>query len=285
MKSKEIIQAEFKEMSFHQYLKSPELSSGFLRNLSRSPAHAKHYAAHEVDSPALMMGRALHCAVLEPGEYGRRYAVVPECDKRTKEGKALYQAFLAATEDGTDLLTGDDDARIRGMSQALHAHGIVHQMLFQTSRKTEQSIFWNEGDIPSKMRLDCLTTFYDSPIALDLKTCRDAARFERSVIDYGYHIQQAWYQRGLKAAGVKARFLFVAVESAAPFGVRVVEIDDELIEHANNEIDENLKTFTKCKAYDSWPAYPEEISIMPMPAWMSDRNEDLIEEESVNATA
>ena len=63
----------------------------------------------------------------------------------------------------------------------------------------------------------------DTAIVPDVKTTQDTDphMFRRSVIEYGYHLQEAHYTAGIRAAyGVeKVNFMFLAVESQEPFEV------------------------------------------------------------------
>ena len=67
------------------------VSKSGLDLINRAPAlYYERYlnpnAAPQKESPALIIGSAAHCAVFEPAEFGKRYAVAPHCDRRTKEG-------------------------------------------------------------------------------------------------------------------------------------------------------------------------------------------------------
>lgn len=52
------------------------------------------------DTPALALGRAIHCAVLEPERFERDYLVEPEFDTRSNAGKADRAAWLATLAPG-----------------------------------------------------------------------------------------------------------------------------------------------------------------------------------------
>ncbi len=74
-------------MNAAEYHAHPAIGSTALRALIRS---AEHYHAEYVactapraETPAMRRGTA----VLEPEKWATRYAVAPECDRRTKAGK------------------------------------------------------------------------------------------------------------------------------------------------------------------------------------------------------
>ena len=70
------------------------LSKSRLDLLRKAPVLYKHKyidgtLQKDEDSPALIMGKAVHCRILEPQEFGKRYTIAPQIDRRTKEGKEL----------------------------------------------------------------------------------------------------------------------------------------------------------------------------------------------------
>ncbi|RNM50787.1 exodeoxyribonuclease VIII, partial [Salmonella enterica] len=48
----------------------------------------------EEKKSALDMGTALHCLLLEPKEFDKRFIVAPEFNRRTNQGKADEAAFM-----------------------------------------------------------------------------------------------------------------------------------------------------------------------------------------------
>ena len=90
------------EYNFPQqaYFDNVGISNSGLGLIAKSPAH--YQASLQMtrkQTPALQLGSAVHCAVLEPEEFGKRYALA-EFDRRTKEGKAAYQEMLENGQEG-----------------------------------------------------------------------------------------------------------------------------------------------------------------------------------------
>ena len=68
---------------------------------------------------------------------------------------------------------------------------------------------------------------------IDLKTTKDASKesFRRSIDDYGYDLQAAFYTDAVKMAiGREVPFYFLVVESDAPHSVRLYRIGQASIE-------------------------------------------------------
>lgn len=78
-----------------------------LKLIETSPALLKYRLTNpRPDTPSLRLGRAIHCAVLEPERWSSgAYVVEPDADKRTREGKAERAKWLV------DLVGGDAIAR------------------------------------------------------------------------------------------------------------------------------------------------------------------------------
>ena len=84
-------------MSNEEYHATGAVGKSMLDNIHKSPAHLK-IAGNKNPGPPLILGSALHCAVLEHSTFNDRYIVEPDVDKRTKAGKEEYAVFLHAME-------------------------------------------------------------------------------------------------------------------------------------------------------------------------------------------
>jgi hypothetical protein len=65
----------------------------------RSPAHYKAWLENPPEpTPAMALGRAFHCALLEPERFAATHVVAEKFDRRTKEGKAKAEAWEAENQ-------------------------------------------------------------------------------------------------------------------------------------------------------------------------------------------
>ena len=97
-------------------MKRNYISHSALKAFAKSPNHYLQYVAGEAPrTDAMIAGSALHCFVLEPHEFDARYIVAPKVDRRTKEGKEIFEAFSQQAA-GRDVLTQADfeNKTIRG---------------------------------------------------------------------------------------------------------------------------------------------------------------------------
>jgi len=143
--------------------------------------------------------------------------------------------------------------------------------LFQNG-KTEESFFVD--DPIYKVKRKCRPDYYreDLKLCIDVKTTQDGQDygFSKSVNEYKYHRQAAWYLDTLQMAGkVVDRFIFVTVESRPPHMVRVNELDLESInigrENYELKLSENLRYLESGQA--------DIVKTISLPEWAKNREE------------
>jgi len=124
------------DMPFSAYLELEAISKSELDHIHRTPAHFQWARANRDarrETPAMLLGRAVHAATFEPFHFANWYAAAPDVDRRTKAGKATYDEFLRlahyALKSRPDyVIPGDavvdikttDDARPEAFSRAIH---------------------------------------------------------------------------------------------------------------------------------------------------------------------
>lgn len=260
-------------MSNKEYREAEGISRSDLFKISRSPLHFRH----EMDNPseqskALLFGIALHAYILEPKEFEKEFAVIPQCDRRTKEGKEIYRQFISENE-GKHFVSQDDMSVIEQMAKSVNSILIAKKLL---SGKHEQSFFWKDeltGEM-CKCRPDILTEINDTVIIADLKTCENAQTevFMRDAIKYGYDLQSAMYCEGVeKNIGKKCCFVFIAIEKKEPYAVNILQADKYMMLRGKDLFREYLGIYHYCKENDNWYGYNGingDINNLSLPAWL-----------------
>jgi hypothetical protein len=173
------------------------------------------------ETPAMKLGTAIHCAVLEPRAYRSNYVLCPaECsDKRTKAYKEWVQ-FAGERI----VLTDAESVTIHNASAALRMHPIAGKIIL-AMELTEGSVTYADPETGA----DCRFRFdgIAGPIVFDIKTISKCNNQEirKTFTEYGYHVQAAHYLAGLDALdpSTKWRFMFLFVETCEPWRVRVVD--------------------------------------------------------------
>jgi exodeoxyribonuclease VIII len=246
------------------------VSSSTLKILSaKSPAHARaELDQPRPETPALLLGRAAHCAALEPDLFTVRYAVAPECDRRTKGGKATWAQFLA-DHPGASIITASDAETVEGIRAAIEAHPVARHAVRGGQAELSGYFTDPETGVHCRIRPDYLRLA--DGIMVDLKTTLDASprAFERSIQQYGYHLQAAMYSAGYQAiTGEPLRdFLFLSVEKAPPYAVGLYRLEDQALEVGRRQYRAALRRWAECLERDHWPGYSDRIESISLPAW------------------
>lgn len=249
-----------------EYHSHKSVSKSQLDQMAKSPAHyLASLTTPRKETAAMRIGSLFHGMVLE----GVKVAVAPQCDKRTKEGKAIYAEFEAAHA-GAEIVTADEGEMLFGMVKSVMAHPAARALL-NGPGIAEGSCFWFDERSGELCR--CRPDFYreDLGIIVDLKSTRDASpkEFARSIANYRYHMQSAFYQDGVESSTgdfVKG-FVFVACESTAPYAVAVYQLDMQGVEAGRIEYRRLLLDLADCKASGKFPAYSDRIETISLPTW------------------
>lgn len=258
-------------MTEKEYRAIPAISKSSLWEIRKSPAHFKYAQENpEPPTPSLIFGAAAHKFMLLPDEFADEFAVAPVCDRRTKDGKAQYEAF-AATLGDKRVITAEDLAKIEAMSAAMNQNIFVKGLL---AGQHEVPMFWDDAITgePCKARADAILDFPLTAIS-DYKTCDDASTdaFIRSAIKYGYDVQAAMYTIGARAVyGKDYKFIVIAQEKNPPYAVNVLEMDAALVERGARILHQLIDRYHTCKQSGIWWGYegPQcDINLLSAPAW------------------
>lgn len=249
-------------------IREKAVSWSSLKHYDRSPAHYLEYFLHPPEStPAMTLGSALHCLVLEPDEFWNRYAVDPGFDRRTKAGKEKMAEFEAANR-GKELLTSAQYEQVQRMNGAIRS-GKAGRLIARC-RERETMIEWKDPitGLACKGRLDAFSP--EDGLAVDIKTTTDAspAAFPRAVANYLYHGQAAFYLDGLNAAGIPVeQFIFIAIEKEPPCAWTISVCTGGMIEAGRALYRGLLNTHAECCARGEWPGYDDSTFDLDLPKW------------------
>jgi exodeoxyribonuclease VIII len=253
-------------MTDHEYRTIDAVNISTLKELwQRSPMHYQHrLITPRPDTPAMALGRAIHCAILEPQEYARRYATRPVAlDGRTKEGKAWL-----AEHAHCEVLSSDYGETVRAVAAAVRAHPTVADWLAGPDCSVERIITWTDAEtgVTCKGRLDLVS---DS-LLIGLKTAREIAprRFAMQAAQLGYHLQWAFYYDGLAAIGAEPSSVYeIVVETIAPYDIAIYHVPPEVLAVGRDEYRAALARLVACRDRDHWPGQCPGITEFALPAW------------------
>lgn len=264
-------------MSNADYHSLPSVSSSQLKTILRSPAHyADAYLSEKPrkePTASMVLGSLTHTLFLEPEQYGSEYAIAPECDRRTKEGKAIYAAFQDAA-DGMTIITAEQRDTAHAMSRALCGHQIHEAM---TGGHAEASIFWTDEQtgLSCRIRPDyhiAPCEMWPTGLIIDVKSTDDARpeAFSRTCVTYGYDLSAAMYCDGFQqhyGTDEPPLFLLLVVERDAPHAVACYECSPEMLDKGGEKYRNALELLTICRLSGEWPGYDSGIQLLNLPKW------------------
>lgn len=260
----------YRSVSDSVYHAFPAISNSGLGKIRRSPAHYKYGEGKEA-TDALIFGRAFHSAIGTPADFEKDF-VTWEGDRRTTAGKEAYAKLVE--KHGENLIKTADLTAILAMRGALMENPVA-KSLMDMAGEPELSILWDCEGVLAKSRIDKYVA--KDGLLVDWKTTRNAhpEAFAKSVYQYGYHRQAAFYLWAARAMGLKAdRFLFVAIEKEPPYGNGVYELSDAALRSGLAEVIDLIGVYKTCLETNTWPSYGTDIITLDLPAWAAEESLD-----------
>jgi exodeoxyribonuclease VIII len=261
-----------KTMTEREYREHPALSRSSLWNIDESPEKFKWEETNPSEpTEALLLGQVFHKLVLEPETFESEFALEPNCDKRTKDGKEQYQAFLSSIGDKS-VISAKVYTKALEMAQAVNNSRLAKALL---TGEHEKCYFWTDEftGVNCKCRLDCLRQIKDKLIIVDLKsaTSSNTSKWIRDSLRFGYDVQVAMYSEGIKANyGVQPEFIFVVVEKEPPYSVNIFKSTQEYYDHGYDHYRSLIGLYKHCVDTNEWYGYmgeQETINDLALPSW------------------
>lgn len=257
----------FEDMPAEHYFAVEAMSQSGAKEMLKSPMHYRFSKDNPTaPTPAMQFGTAVHTGILEPEKFDAAVVAIPACDRRTKDGKATFAAFMA-TAVGKIALPQADFDRCRRTIDAVHRHPMARELL--AGAEVETSLFWidNRYKVPCKARVDAR----NHGGLIDVKTTQNASPHEwpRTVASWGYEIQAAAYFDGCEHLldATPAFFVHIAVESEAPHGVACYALQGDAIGVGRARWNLALERYAKAQESGFWPAYSDRIEAIRLPRW------------------
>ena len=247
------------------------LSSTNVRTFNKNKKQFKYGLIHELvkQTKAMADGTAVHSFFLEKDKFNTDYVTKPADIKlNTKVGKEWAQEHQ-----GKIIIDFEFSNNLLEMEKSFMDSPA--KLIYDNKGQTELSYFWDDLQlVKGKCRPDWISD--DGSIVVDIKTTTDASPkgFQKSISNWGYHLQLGWYIRGLRKLGLPAKeFIFIAIEKTPPFSVGVYRADQEMINFAMNKLDEIVPEINQALASQEFPDYTPEITSIGLPPWMTNKKE------------
>lgn len=251
------------------YYSRPELSQSQLKDFLVSPAYYQLRKSNPIaPTDAMELGTAIHCAVLEPSEFNKRYGIAPVFDRRTKAGKEEYAAFQAMNE-GKIFLDPETHNKVIAMRDSVMSHPRVKDV-FSFDIKAEEEIFFSMDGIECKAKLDAIVPTIGTVV--DFKTARSASSdsFRRDMINMRYDLQAFWYCEAYRSVYNKYPdfYAFIVASKEEPYPVGFFSVDNEFLDRGRFYALSALKKFKECQENNIWPKNEsDEVIRISTPEW------------------
>lgn len=261
----------YTDIPFDVYASWDAVSNSGISLFERSPAHYREN--YRKETQALRLGSAIHECVTNLRRFQELYLRGPENPKKDEGSKKTLKYWKDAQRDvpdGKTLLTPEEYDMAVFMREKLHRHKIAGGLL-KTAEQVECSLVWDDPQtgIRCKGRADILNERFK--VITDLKTTQDAREysFSKSIYDYNYHRQAAFYLRGMLALGRPEfqGFVIIAVEKDPPFECVVHKLSKSTIDCGEKRIREVMPSILACQAANNWPGYAESLNEINLPHW------------------
>lgn len=249
-------------------------SSSRVRTLLDSPLlYHQRYIARTLppfSSSATDHGTLMH-RWLEEGDSFLDSLVAPPPDTLTATGLVGKEAQNWAKNEapaGATVVSPKERAQLLAEVAAIKAHPGAMELLDRVTER-EISIRWETPDGHKlKCRFDALTS---DGLALDLKTTKDTdilREWHGSVMRFAYHLQCAWYMRGMEAFGIApAPLRFIVISTSLPHDCQVVTLPDAVIAAGQRLMDRALADLRVREDLDWWlPDSHGEVVELQFPA-------------------
>lgn len=260
----------------------PSLSSSIARILlSESPYKA--WYSHPRLNPAYQerhedkfdMGTASHAMLLEND--ASRIVTVEADDWRTKAAKEAREAARAA---GKTALLARHHAAVSKMVDVAKAFIAQSEIAeYWSQAESEVTATWQENGVWLRCRFDRLAN--DRRCIMDYKSTGDAAPepFSRQLVRMGYHFQDAFYRRAVRALGGKEpSFVFLVQSVEAPHECSLHGCDPALREIADLEVQTAIDQWRQCLTSNKWPSHGGRIHWAIPTNWQMTMHEQRLQE-------
>ena len=269
---------EMLKLTEDQYNKLAAVRASHLKHALRSAAHYQTAVTTTFEqTPSMTLGSAIHTLILEPQLFASRYEVF-DGDRRTKDGKERYAAIEAK---GVTPISKDTLDMATNCARAVNNHPEASK--YVKAGKEEHAFTWT--DVDTGLLCKCKPDFlHNGQIVVDVKSTRDAslAGFQKAIGQYMYHVQAAFYLDGVsQVTGLPYKdFVFVCVETEAPYGVATYALDEGAIEMGRELYKVALRTIRDSQIDGVWAGYPKNLQTISLPNWAHFNAQEIIQKES-----
>lgn len=253
-------------ISDFDYHKMPHLSASRLKLLLDSPREFKEKTWGK-SSHAMRMGTMVHLEMLEPEKKHEDHVEI--VDAKSDKTKKFDQAELENPEKLV-IRRNDYDEAMDLCRAAKEKPEIMNLLADGVSEKAIVGELPGIG--PVKCKIDLLKINTGNIVDLKTAAVRGSIRPDKCILDYNYHIQNAFYRLLLKEIGlgdVDFTFLFL-FKNAPTYDRLICSLDAGFKAYADKELQKLLDLYKQCMDTDVWGGKFSENEIqISLPTWLN----------------
>ncbi len=267
------MKTELLKIPFKQYCEIDAINSSKLKDFFADPKlfykmHIEKSIEQAEEDRHFIVGRAIHCMVLEPHEFENNF-IVGERRKSTKVGIANH---AIADETGKSLISGEEQELcyfISGFLPTQHEWIKYHQNALNVY--TEIVIMLElENGIKLKVMLDRCIEHADVVYVDDIKSTskENEVDFDDAIAEYDYLLQFAFYKFVVEHHFNKpCIFRFVFCSKAEPYNIAFIKMNDAQADTGFKVINYALTKYLQAQSTGEW--YPAQVIEREavIPAW------------------
>lgn len=257
---------------------------------------ADSYAAKPDIAPTSTVAVLLGEALADFDAFQAKYVAIPEgLSKTTKEGKALLAELAAQGKTGVEaekhaqvmelvpgllgktLLSADDLADVKAMSEAAQRHPVTRAIFNLPGGMSEHSIFWIDGatGAPCRIRMDYAVPpcpMFPYGLIIDGKSNDNSSpgEFARNAWNSEMFFQAAFYSDGFQQHFKTEQppvFAWLSQERDAPYATAYYAAPADFVEYGRRRYRRLLAVFAECLRTGVWPGYGQQVQDLALPAW------------------
>lgn len=265
--------------TFEEYILMDGLNHSKLRDIERGLTyfHKKHILKTISDdkSDALDFGKLFHEFVLEPEVFSSKlkngiYVIGDKIPGNTKAGKAQKESLELANQ---TLISPAEHSMMHEMLESILKND-YYRMIFNAPIATykEISLTFDDG-ILCKSRIDNLVITENIIFNLDIKTtsAKTLDQLDKSIRDYDYDSQAAWYEKAINALILSAPHLIMPIHiqhilifvNKEVGTVWMCPITEDYLKIGNAKINKWLNKYKTAIILDRWQDEP--VVMLPKP--------------------
>ncbi len=241
------------------YLTHPYDGSTGLRMILQSPADYRAYKSQpKIDTAATTWGTIVHCLLLEPSEFDKRYAIQPaDWGPLNKlPGSRLWKEFKAENAH-KQVIKADDARELLRIRNAACDHVQLQRIL--KGAITEVTAYDDDNEL--KACADCIDT---DGVIWDIKTTSKGLHDEDlawTVFKGGYHFQAVHQthvfkkKRDIRGWG----WVFISTDTPA-IHILPRRANYRFLAEAQKDFDWALEKRNWCRETNQWPGYGDDIT-------------------------